>query len=198
MLGYDLYSSSMADILSEPSLSMPISVGLYAKWGSGKSFLIRKLKGMYKTVTIMIVYLLCLLFIRRDLLLCLFSLSDYEVELVTKYTASFSRGDVQFRPPVGRTPIPVLSSGGAGSGASRSPGGSHCRCSHLLVGDRFGRRRSRVPCHYSLPCGCLAWLEKVSDCGCLYTFDYTYRYMLCVNVDFVGMHDVILYFRQQI
>ncbi|ROT65869.1 hypothetical protein C7M84_016147 [Penaeus vannamei] len=44
MLGYDLYSSSMADILSEPSLSMPISVGLYAKWGSGKSFLIRKLK----------------------------------------------------------------------------------------------------------------------------------------------------------
>ncbi|XP_045107810.1 kinase D-interacting substrate of 220 kDa B-like isoform X3 [Portunus trituberculatus] len=44
MLGYDLYSSSLADILSEPSLSMPISVGLYAKWGSGKSFLIRKLK----------------------------------------------------------------------------------------------------------------------------------------------------------
>ncbi|CAL4087384.1 unnamed protein product, partial [Meganyctiphanes norvegica] len=44
MLGYDLYSSSLADILSEPSLSLPISVGLYAKWGSGKSFLIRKLK----------------------------------------------------------------------------------------------------------------------------------------------------------
>ena len=47
MLGYDLYSSSMADILSEPSLSMPISVGLYAKWGSGKSFLIGKLKGNF-------------------------------------------------------------------------------------------------------------------------------------------------------
>ncbi|CAL4067998.1 unnamed protein product [Meganyctiphanes norvegica] len=44
MLGYDLYSSAMADILSEPSLSMPISVGLYAKWGSGKSFLIKKLR----------------------------------------------------------------------------------------------------------------------------------------------------------
>ncbi|CAL4201954.1 unnamed protein product, partial [Meganyctiphanes norvegica] len=44
MLGYDLYSSSLADILSEPSLSMPISVGLFAKWGSGKSFLIRKLR----------------------------------------------------------------------------------------------------------------------------------------------------------
>ncbi|XP_076046532.1 ankyrin repeat-rich membrane spanning isoform X4 [Oratosquilla oratoria] len=44
ILGYDLYSSSLADILSEPSLSMPISVGLFAKWGSGKSFLINKLK----------------------------------------------------------------------------------------------------------------------------------------------------------
>lgn len=43
-LGYDLYSSALADILSEPSLSMPISVGLYAKWGSGKSFLLNKLE----------------------------------------------------------------------------------------------------------------------------------------------------------
>ncbi|XP_076293167.1 ankyrin repeat-rich membrane spanning isoform X2 [Lasioglossum baleicum] len=44
MLGYDLYSSALADILSEPSLSTPITVGLYAKWGSGKSFLLNKLK----------------------------------------------------------------------------------------------------------------------------------------------------------
>ncbi|CAN8024670.1 unnamed protein product [Ixodes persulcatus] len=44
MLGYDLYSSALADILSEPSLSMPISVGLYARWGSGKSFLLGKLE----------------------------------------------------------------------------------------------------------------------------------------------------------
>ena len=35
MLGYDLYSSALANILTEPSLSMPITVGLYAKWGSG-------------------------------------------------------------------------------------------------------------------------------------------------------------------
>nr|CAD7439792.1 unnamed protein product [Timema bartmani] len=47
MLGYDLYSSALADILSEPSLSMPITVGLYAKWGSGKSFLLNKLRGKY-------------------------------------------------------------------------------------------------------------------------------------------------------
>ena len=49
MLGYDLYSSALADILSEPSLSMPITVGLYAKWGSGKSFLLSKLRGKYRT-----------------------------------------------------------------------------------------------------------------------------------------------------
>ena len=46
MLGYDLYSSALADMLSEPSLSMPITVGLYAKWGSGKSFLLSKLRGI--------------------------------------------------------------------------------------------------------------------------------------------------------
>lgn len=45
MLGYELYSSALADMLSEPSLSMPITVGLYAKWGSGKSFLLNKLRG---------------------------------------------------------------------------------------------------------------------------------------------------------
>ncbi|KAI4462246.1 ankyrin repeat-containing [Holotrichia oblita] len=44
LLGYDLYNSALADILSEPSLSMPITVGLYAKWGSGKSFLLSKLR----------------------------------------------------------------------------------------------------------------------------------------------------------
>lgn len=49
MLGYDLYSSALADILSEPSLSMPITVGLYAKWGSGKSFLLNKLRGLSDT-----------------------------------------------------------------------------------------------------------------------------------------------------
>lgn len=44
MLGYELYSSALADVLSEPTLSTPITVGLYAKWGSGKSFLLAKLR----------------------------------------------------------------------------------------------------------------------------------------------------------
>ena len=46
MLGYDLYSSALADILTEPSLSTPITVGLYARWGSGKSFLLKKLQDL--------------------------------------------------------------------------------------------------------------------------------------------------------
>lgn len=47
MLGYDLYSSALADILSEPTMQPPICVGLYAQWGSGKSFLLKKLEGKY-------------------------------------------------------------------------------------------------------------------------------------------------------
>ena len=47
ILGYDLYSSALAEILSEPSLNTPITVGLYAKWGSGKSFLLSQLKGIF-------------------------------------------------------------------------------------------------------------------------------------------------------
>ncbi|XP_054258040.1 kinase D-interacting substrate of 220 kDa B isoform X3 [Macrosteles quadrilineatus] len=49
LLGYDLYSSALADMVSEPSLSMPITVGLYAKWGSGKSFLLNKLRDEMKS-----------------------------------------------------------------------------------------------------------------------------------------------------
>ena len=51
MLGYDLYSSALADILTEPTLAMPITVGLFAKWGSGKSFLLGKLRDEMKTFT---------------------------------------------------------------------------------------------------------------------------------------------------
>jgi ankyrin repeat-rich membrane spanning protein len=45
-LGYNLYSSALADMLSDPTLNMPITVGLFAKWGSGKSFLLSKLRGL--------------------------------------------------------------------------------------------------------------------------------------------------------
>lgn len=51
MLGYDLYSSALADILSEPTMQPPICVGLYAQWGSGKSFLLKKLEGRNRFIT---------------------------------------------------------------------------------------------------------------------------------------------------
>lgn len=41
---YDLYSSALADILSEPTMTPPLTVGVYAQWGSGKSFLLKKLQ----------------------------------------------------------------------------------------------------------------------------------------------------------
>ncbi len=41
----DLCSSALADILSEPTLAPPVTVGLYARWGSGKSFILKKLQG---------------------------------------------------------------------------------------------------------------------------------------------------------
>ncbi len=47
LLGYNLYSSALADMLSDPTLNMPITVGLFARWGSGKSFLLGKLRGIY-------------------------------------------------------------------------------------------------------------------------------------------------------
>ena len=44
LLAFDLYGSALAQILAEPGLSLPITVGLYAKWGSGKSLLLNKLQ----------------------------------------------------------------------------------------------------------------------------------------------------------
>lgn len=49
MLGYELYSSALADVLSEPTLTTPITVGLFAKWGSGKSFLLANLREEMKS-----------------------------------------------------------------------------------------------------------------------------------------------------
>ena len=45
-MGYEVYTSAFADVLCEPSLSMPLTVGMYARWGSGKSFVLRRLQGI--------------------------------------------------------------------------------------------------------------------------------------------------------
>ena len=47
MAGYDRYSSIIADVLCQPALSTPITVGLFAKWGSGKSFILERLQSVF-------------------------------------------------------------------------------------------------------------------------------------------------------
>ena len=49
LLGYHLYSASLADFFSEPSLSLPITLGLFARWGSGKSHFLPRLENDMKT-----------------------------------------------------------------------------------------------------------------------------------------------------
>lgn len=46
VMGYEVYTSALADVLCEPSLTMPLTVGMYARWGSGKSFVLRRMQGM--------------------------------------------------------------------------------------------------------------------------------------------------------
>uniref|UniRef100_F6YPY1 KAP NTPase domain-containing protein n=1 Tax=Ciona intestinalis TaxID=7719 RepID=F6YPY1_CIOIN len=41
---FDLYSCAVAEMLTEPSFETPICIGLYAKWGSGVSFVLDKIK----------------------------------------------------------------------------------------------------------------------------------------------------------
>ncbi|KAI6240960.1 hypothetical protein M3Y99_00405800 [Aphelenchoides fujianensis] len=49
LLGFEAYSDVLADIVCEPNLSLPLTIGLYAKWGSGKSFLLPKMRESMKS-----------------------------------------------------------------------------------------------------------------------------------------------------
>lgn len=49
LMGYEAYSDVLADIVCEPNLSLPLTIGLYAKWGSGKSFLLPKIRESMKS-----------------------------------------------------------------------------------------------------------------------------------------------------
>ncbi|XP_035682320.1 kinase D-interacting substrate of 220 kDa B-like [Branchiostoma floridae] len=43
-LGYRVYAKTVADILTDESTTMPITVGIYARWGTGKSFILNQVK----------------------------------------------------------------------------------------------------------------------------------------------------------
>ncbi|KAI1721351.1 KAP family p-loop domain-containing protein [Ditylenchus destructor] len=49
LLGSDAYSDVLADVVCEPNLSLPLTIGLYAKWGSGKSLLLPKIRDSMKS-----------------------------------------------------------------------------------------------------------------------------------------------------
>ena len=44
LLGYHLYSAALANFFSEPMLSLPITLGVFARWGSGKSQFLPRLE----------------------------------------------------------------------------------------------------------------------------------------------------------
>uniref|UniRef100_A0AC35TW30 ANK_REP_REGION domain-containing protein n=1 Tax=Rhabditophanes sp. KR3021 TaxID=114890 RepID=A0AC35TW30_9BILA len=44
MLGYDIYSDVMADVLCDPQLKLPLTIGFFSRWGNGKSFLLPKMR----------------------------------------------------------------------------------------------------------------------------------------------------------
>jgi ankyrin repeat-rich membrane spanning protein len=76
MLGYGLYSSALADVLAEPTLTTPITVGIYSKWGSGKNFLLSKLRDemtsfsrQWSDVPVKATWLIVLIFIHLSILL---------------------------------------------------------------------------------------------------------------------------------
>uniref|UniRef100_A0A0K0DZI9 ANK_REP_REGION domain-containing protein n=1 Tax=Strongyloides stercoralis TaxID=6248 RepID=A0A0K0DZI9_STRER len=48
LLGYEIYADVLADILSEPKLHLPVTVGFFAKWGTSKSLHLPKIKRSLK------------------------------------------------------------------------------------------------------------------------------------------------------
>ncbi|KAJ3613827.1 hypothetical protein NHX12_020073, partial [Muraenolepis orangiensis] len=64
MLGYDLYSSALADILSEPTMQPPICVGLYAQWGSDemKTFAGQQIEPLFHLLALLYIFFVLVLF----------------------------------------------------------------------------------------------------------------------------------------
>lgn len=144
MLGYDLYSSALADILSEPSLSTPITVGLYAKWGSGKSFLLNKLRGGFIYTGGKF---------SRASTIAFFS---HMIRLI------LCRGNEKFRPPMARSDFSIFRLAISRGNARFTPDRSDHR-SHMSIVDNWTHFRSELSyCRICLPTLGLARQQAVS------------------------------------
>lgn len=47
-LKFSLYSDAFADLIANPEMNTPITIGIYGRWGSGKSFLMGKIRDAIK------------------------------------------------------------------------------------------------------------------------------------------------------
>lgn len=47
-LGFDEYAKAFATLLANPATNPPLTMGIYGKWGTGKSFLMRKIRDTLK------------------------------------------------------------------------------------------------------------------------------------------------------
>ena len=47
LLGHNVYATSLAELLCEPSLELPLTVGIYSRWGSSKVHFFKRLQRMY-------------------------------------------------------------------------------------------------------------------------------------------------------
>ena len=44
--GEEKYAMALADFVGDPSLSAPLTVGLYSRWGAGKSVILNRIQGI--------------------------------------------------------------------------------------------------------------------------------------------------------
>ena len=43
--GHDKFVMALADFISDPSLSTPLTIGLYSRWSTGKSIILQRIYG---------------------------------------------------------------------------------------------------------------------------------------------------------
>ncbi|XP_046854169.1 kinase D-interacting substrate of 220 kDa B-like isoform X3 [Xenia sp. Carnegie-2017] len=51
LLGHNAYATSLAELLSEPCLELPLTVGVYSKWGNNKNYFFKKLQQEIQAIT---------------------------------------------------------------------------------------------------------------------------------------------------
>lgn len=48
LLGHNVYATSLAELLCEPSLELPVTIGVYSRWGSSKVHFFKRLQRKFQ------------------------------------------------------------------------------------------------------------------------------------------------------